>query len=115
MSVHQMTPIQLQSAYRLAVQSSLVAFYRQSDSQAERLVNDWWNRLSRVEDIQSEMFLHDEALSTAADLARVQEVKLTDAVRQRYRKILLESTNAALYGKRTSHRVDRAILKQQAG
>src|SRR6185312_5107401 len=95
-----LNPVQLQTAYRIAVQSSLIAFYRKSDSEAERLVMRWWQRLSPSEDIQSGMFLHSEALATAADLAHMEEVQLTDSVRQRYRQILRTSTRQALTNQR---------------
>src|SRR6185312_6225476 len=95
-----LNPVQLQTAYRMAVQSSLTAFYRKSDSEAERLVETWWQRLSPTEDIQSGMFLHSEALATAADLAHMEEIQLTDTVRQRYRQILRISTREALTNQR---------------
>lgn len=107
--------IQVQTAYRIAVQSSLVAFYQKSDSEAERLVERWWQRLSPSEDIQSEMFLHSEALATAADLAHTKEIQLTDAVRQRYREILRTSTRKAMTNqKQAVHSTRLQPIKQHA-
>jgi hypothetical protein len=107
--------VQLQAAYRMAVQSSLIAFYQKSDSEAERLVERWWQRLSPSEDIQSGMFLHSEALATAADLAHMKEIPLTDTVRQRYRQILRTSTREALTNQRQEvHSTQPQPVKQSA-
>jgi len=107
--------VQLQTAYRIAVQSSLTAFYQKSDAEAERLVTTWWQRLSPREDIQSGMFLHAEALATAADLAHMKEIQLTDAVRQRYRQILRTSTREALTKQRQEvHSTLPQPVKQRA-
>jgi hypothetical protein len=106
---------QLQTAYRITVQSSLIAFYRKSDVEAERLVKSWWQRLSPSEDIQSGMFLHSEALATAADLAHMKEIQLTDTVRQRYREIIRISTRAALTNQRQeAHSTQTQSVKQRA-
>ncbi len=115
MTSRQMSPIQLQTAYRMAVQSSLTAFYRKSGDEAKRLVDRWWNRISRSSDIESGMYLHSEALATAADLAHTEEVKLTDEVRQRYRRILHDSTRAAIADQQTKKVKAAAVLKQMAG
>lgn len=97
-----LTPAQTQLAYRYAVQSSLEVFFQKTSAEAESLVSRWWNTLSPTKDIQSGMYLHDEALSTAADLARVREIKITDAVREDYRRIIRESTQSALQTRPTA-------------
>ena len=61
------------------------------------------------------MFLHEEALATAADLARTIEVRLTDDVRERYAKILRDSTEAALQEKKPGRNVQGEVLKQRLG
>jgi hypothetical protein len=116
MTGRQMTPAQLQTAYRLAVQASLITFYGKASNEAKRLVDSWWQRMSPVSDIQSGMYLHSEALATAADLAHTQEVQLTDATRQRYRRILHESTRIACDpDRKMAKSTKRVELKQMAG
>jgi len=117
MSSRRMNPTQLQVAYRHAVESSLVTFYRKTEIEAKRLVDDWWRRMSPQSDIDSQMYLHSEALTVAADLARKDEVELTDSVRQLYRRILQQSTCFALEVRRApaKHVKRAAPLKQMVG
>jgi hypothetical protein len=112
-----MTPVQLQTAYRLAVQSSLVAFYEKSEGEAKRLVDSWWQRASHSSDIQSGMYLHSEAFATATDLAHAEEVPFTDIVRRRYHHIILDSTRIALSRDRQPAKSSKRaeVVRQMAG
>jgi hypothetical protein len=91
-----MTSAQIQLAYRLAVQRCLVVFYFKGEMESERLVDAWWKRLAGGRGLRSGMYLHSEALTTATDLARAEEVAVTDTVRRSYQEILRESTRLAL-------------------
>ena len=98
----EMSPTELQDAYKFALRASLTAFYGKRESEADQLIAQWWKRAtSESDDVRSGMYLHTEALVAAADLARANEVELTEKVRQRYRQILEESTRQALNLHRT--------------
>ncbi|HEY5330116.1 MAG TPA: hypothetical protein VIJ79_09550 [Acidobacteriaceae bacterium] len=108
-----MTPVQLQNAYRLAVQSSLVIFYKKSDDEAKSLVDSWWLRASSSDDIRSGMYLHSEAIATAADIAHVKEMPVTEEIQQRYYRILHDSTLAALTQKRRPAKNSKRVEAEQ--
>ena len=96
MKTSQMTSGQIQAAYKLAVESSLVSFYDVPQREAERLVTQWWSKVSASDEVRSGTYLHTEALGTATDLAKAREVELTDEVRRRYVHILEQSSKAAM-------------------
>jgi hypothetical protein len=91
-----MTRTQERRAYRNAVQASLEHFYGKSRSEASRLVRDWWSRLSRSGSLDSGLFLHPEAINTAAGIAEVRAIPITSKNREAYHRILDQSCDLVL-------------------
>ena len=64
---------QARPAYRRAVQLCLESFFGKSRQQAQSLVESWWEELKKDPIYKSGIFLHDEPLNTAADLAHADQ------------------------------------------
>ena len=92
----EMTKTQERRSYRHAVQLSLEQFYGKSSFEAARLVREWWKRLSESGCLDSDLFLHAEALNTAAGIAQARAIPVTESNREAYHRILDRSRDLAL-------------------
>jgi hypothetical protein len=82
--------------YRYAVQLSLEQFYGKSGPEASRLVRGWWKRLSESGSLDSDLFLHAEPLNTAAGIAQMKAIAITDSNRGAYHRLLDRSRDLVL-------------------
>ncbi len=89
------TPAQVQSAYKFAVKASLIRFYARTEADADALVRAWWDRILSLPPGQEDLYLHDEAITTAADLAGAPEVPVTAENQVAYEAICEEAESAA--------------------
>ena len=87
-NIRRATEAQWRKAYREAVQSVLVAFYRVPERRATDLVDSWWDRLKALQAFQSGIFMHDEPMTTAADLAKLPVIPIDSSNRDDYEKLL---------------------------
>jgi hypothetical protein len=93
--VEELTQIQLEFAYKYAVKASLVRFFRKNEATAEALVESWWRRYSAHDFGEPNLFLHDEAITTAADLAKAEDVPVTPENQTIYDAICEEADRQA--------------------
>lgn len=91
-----MTRTQERRFYRNAVQASLETFYGKSRPEANKLVRDWWSRLRSTKAFESGIFLHAEPMNTAANIADVSVIAITDDNRAVYHRLLDESRDLVL-------------------
>jgi hypothetical protein len=75
-------------AYRRAVLLSLEAFFGKSPREALALVDAWWERMGRGEVYRTGLFLHDEPINAAADLAGSKEAPAIRDVADAYARII---------------------------
>ncbi len=91
-----MTRTQEKRFYRNAVQASLETFYGKSRPEATKLVSDWWSRLRSTRAFESGIFLHAEPMNTAANIADVSVIAITEDNRAVYHRLLDESRDLVL-------------------
>jgi hypothetical protein len=68
-----------------------VRFYQTPEPDSKKLVKGWWKRLSSTDSFKTGLFMHNEPMNTAADLAQKDVVPITDEVRNAYQAVLFES------------------------
>ncbi len=88
---NRITSAQERRIYREAVQGSLETFYGKSETEARKLVRNWWGRLKATGAFRSGLFLHAEPINTAAGIADAEAVSLTAKNRSAYHQILGKS------------------------
>lgn len=93
-----MTPTRAQERrfYRYAVQACLEQFYEKSKPEATRLVRAWWKRLSEYGVLNSDLFLHAEAMNSAGEIAEMSVIPITSRNREAYHRLLEESRDRVL-------------------
>jgi hypothetical protein len=108
---NKMTSVQERRFYREAVQASLQEFYGKSETEAKKLIGDWWKRLSGSKAFESGLFMHAEPINTAAGLADSKAVGITAKNREAYHRILEVSRDRVLVqvkGTQTNDEVKQA-------
>lgn len=110
-----MTQVQIQNAYRLAVEACLVTFCKRTRQEASQLVGAWWENPIQQSDLRSGAYLHTEAFNIALDLAGIRQLNVTLVDRERYQRILRDSSRAALKSSAGKPVRRAAVAKQMAG
>ena len=90
-SERKLTANQERLAYRRAVQRSLEVFFEKTPEDAANLVERWWMRMIGTASYTTGLFMHDEPLNTAADLAGSRRAPAIREVSQRYSQIIAEA------------------------
>lgn len=91
LSESKLTLQQERTAYRRAVLSSLQVFFDKSPKEALALVDGWWERMGKGEVFSTGLFMHDEPINTAADLAGCKTVPAIRDIRETYSRIIAEA------------------------
>ncbi len=86
--VQQQASAHVYSAYKYTVRTCLMRFYAKTETEAEELVQVWWDRMRSLDDGYEDLFLHAEAITTAADLAKSADVPVTSESQAIYDAIL---------------------------
>jgi cytochrome P450 len=85
--------------YKRAVRMTLETFFEKSKEESSQLVDSWWKRLGTGELFLSGLFMHDEPLNVAADLAGV-KVPQAKTLGERYQKVLMSALPKSRHGRR---------------
>jgi len=96
MTLRKATTSQKKQAYRNAVEQALIEFYGKSAAVAERLVTGWWNRISSTSAFKTGLFMHPEAINTAADLAEEEVIRISPENEDAYHRLLADARDRAL-------------------
>lgn len=96
-----MSQTQKRMAYRAAVQASLEKFYLQRSPVSHKLVDEWWQRISKTSAFASGLFMHPEPINTAARIAGKDVIEIDASNEATYNQLLHKSLLRTLQGKRT--------------
>jgi hypothetical protein len=86
-------------AYRRAVRLVLSAFFDKTPEEAATLVDRWWQRMGKGPVYRTGLFMHDEPLNTAADLAHSAKTPARHELSGAYEAILRECMPKKRVGK----------------
>jgi hypothetical protein len=78
-------------AYRRAVSLCLERFFDKSPLEAREIVVAWWQRMGKGEVFTSGLFMHDEPINTAADLAGGLRAPAIRDISERYSAVIAEA------------------------
>ncbi len=100
-SNHPMTMHQERLAYRRAVTLCLERFFDKSAQESQEIVEAWWQRMGKGKVYTSGLFMHDEPINTAADLAGGLRTPAIRDVAEQYAAVIA----AAMPKLRKTHKV----------
>jgi hypothetical protein len=90
-SNNKMTMHQERLAYRRAVTLCLERFFEKSPLDSQEIVQAWWQRMGKGEVYTSGLFMHDEPINTAADLAGGLRTPAIRDVAEQYSAVIAEA------------------------
>jgi hypothetical protein len=88
---HKMTIHQERLAYARAVTLCLERFFDKSAAESHEIVTAWWDRMGTGEVFRSGIFMHDEPINTAADLAGGLPAPAIREISARYLAVIAEA------------------------